>query len=233
MGDFTITISSWWQVWIVEGLLFKLATPILGVTTIFLTFLQFKKSTHFQDMEERHKNETTRLEHDIEQLKYANLRESGKVNPESDAQLIRGANESVQLLGINSLGILHHTQEDIIEFLRDNDGLLQVLLLDPNSKAFRDRVEFEDDRVERIISEWRSSIRILLTTSRRADGHGEIELRIHTRLPDRSLAIIDGMRKPSKTSKMLINYYPKERGKRGYVGGQFLADYGLTNKDRS
>ena len=220
MGEFALFSATWWQGWIEDGLLFKFVSAGLAILAALMGYLQNRKNS-------KYKKKQQELESRIEHLKKDNLRESGHVNPESDRELISKATRSVQLLGINSLGILHHTQEALIEFMVNKHGDVQVLLLDPTTEIFKERVVKEDDQVGRLYSEWDASIRILMAIDRRRKDAGSLELRLRSEKPDRSLAIFDGIGQPDETSCMLINYYPKAFGKRGYSGKQFLAEYSL------
>ena len=169
------------------------------------------------------------LEQEIEQLKKKVHRATSKVDPESDRRLIMGAEESIQIMGINALAPLHHAREEIIAFLRARRGGCCVLLLDPESGVFKKREEQEHDAAKRILTEWKASLTILKDIETAAENR--IELRLRSDPPDRSLLIIDGEGPLTTNSRMLINYYPDQPGMRGYSGGQFLAEYALE-RDR-
>ena len=178
----------------------------------------------------RRGNKIRRLEEEIEELKLQNLRVSSTVNPESDRTLIINAKKSIQILDIHGLQILHHCREDLIKFL-ERGGTLQVLMMDPTTQAFATRQSFEDDRVGRIQSEWQTSVKILLGIRQKAGPHSNVELRLFDSKPDRSLLIADALDHPEPYSTIMINYYPEEKGTRGYAGGQFLAEFNLV-RDR-
>lgn len=170
-----------------------------------------------------------RLKQEIEDLKRKILRTSSKVNPETNRVIILEAQKSIQILGINALGTLHHCREELIEFLSSSQTRLQVLLLDPACDEFKKRVAKEHDDSGRILQEWRASIRILKEIAQKSKGI--VELRLHQNAPDRSLLIVDSEDNVANQSKMIINYYPKQEGMRGYSGVQFLSEY-ILPRDR-
>jgi len=191
---------------------------ILAILTVTLGALGFKQN-----------NKVKGLEEEKEYLKKEIHKISSKVDPESDRKLLVQANHSAQIIGINSLGPLHHCREEIIEFLTDRKGALHIILLDPRSDAFVQRQRREEDLSQRLLSEWRASVSILQDIWRHTNGL--VELRIRTDTPDRSLFIVDALNGLTDRSKMLINYYPDEAGTRGYSGAQFLAEF-VMERDR-
>lgn len=193
---------------------------ILGIFTIIFGWLTYSKS-----------NKIKALEEEKEYLKKKIHKVTSKVDPESDRKLLVQANNSVQIMGINSLGPLHHCREEIIEFLSTRKGTLQVVLLDPGCDAFCERETLEKDHCMRLLTEWRASICILRDIHSQAGESPLIELRLRTDRPDRSLFIIDAVGDMTDKTKMLINYYPNEVGTRGYSGGQFLAEF-VMERDR-
>ena len=52
--------------------------------------------------------------------------------------------------------------DDLIKFLKERGGILQVLMMNPTTQAFATRQAFEEDSIGRIQSEWGASIKILL-----------------------------------------------------------------------
>ncbi|MFQ5918748.1 MAG: hypothetical protein ACE5I4_01715 [Thermoplasmata archaeon] len=199
---------------------FQSVAAALAVFGASITYLTYKRGA-----------EIRKLNDEIYHLKRVNLEISGKVNPESDRKLVEGAEKSIQILGINALGALHHAREELIEFLKRKKGTLRVLLLDPKGREFGSRAEFEKDVVGRIKSEWEASVRILRGIAYHARGSGNIELRLYDEKPDRSLIIVDASEEEPYKARMLINYYPPTEGKRGYEGGQFLSERSLA-RDR-
>lgn len=106
---------------------------------------------------------------------------------------------------------------------------MQVVLLDPESTEFKNRVLQEGNNARRILTEWTASLTILKDLENQTQGN--IDLRLSSFYPDRSLLIVDSTTKLSEKSQMMINYYPEGKGKRGYEGEQFLAEY-LEVRDR-
>ncbi len=189
----------------------------LAASTIVLGYLNYIRGSKLK-----------KLEDENEHLKAEIHKESGKVNPESDRLLLNEAEKSVQIMGINALGPLHHCMEEIITCLSQKI-VMQVLLLDPSSVAFRERERKEGDSSNRLASEWMASITILKDIQGRSAQ--AIELRVRAEQPDRSLFIIDAIGGSSDRTEMLINYYPDQPGMRGYSGAQFLAKY-VMERDR-
>ena len=87
----------------------------------------------------RSRNTIRKLKEDIDYLTRKVHRVTSTVDPESDRRLVEEAVHSVQILGINALGPLHHAREAMINFLRPRANVLSIILLDPESSAFRDR----------------------------------------------------------------------------------------------
>jgi hypothetical protein len=165
----------------------------------------------------------TSLEDQIAELEKSVQRYTSRVDPESDRKLIRTAKKSIQILGTNSLRVLHHSREDIISFLKKG-GQFQILMLDPRKSAFRRRVELEEDHVGRISAEWNASAKILCGINEKLGQTDRIEIKLYDEDPDRSLVMVDGIDQLTLDTSVLINYYPKKHGVRGYQGGQFLAE---------
>jgi hypothetical protein len=191
---------------------------VLGVVSILLALLTFIQKHRIKAL----KDQTNRLEKGIHKI-------TSKVDPESDRMLVIEADKSVQITGINSLGPLHHCREEIIQFLNERKGSLQILLLDPNCEAFAARAQKEGDLSQRLLSEWRAALSILKDIESRT--RRKIDLRLRSDMPDRSLFIVDALPKPAYTTRMLINYYPGENGTRGYSGAQYMAEFELE-RDR-
>ena len=200
------------------GLIEKLVLGVLAISTAILGYLSQKRSNKVKVLEEK-----------IEYLERRINKKSSKVNPESGRMIIKEAEYSIQIHEINALGSLHHSFEELKTFLKKNGSILQVVLLDPSSIEFNNRVSLEGDNARRILTEWNASLTILKDLHNQTGG--TIDLRLFTTVPDRSLLIVDSTKELTEKSKMMINYYPKERGKRGYEGEQFLAEY-IVIRDR-
>jgi len=198
--------------------IYKIVAAIATLATVVLGAFSLERASKIK-----------RLKQEIEDLKRKILRTSSKVNPETDRIIIKEAKSAVQILGINALGPLHHCREELIDFLAFPQHRLQLLLLDSRSDVFKARAKKEDDNVGRIMHEWQASIRILKDISMKTKG--KIELHLHNEQPDRALLIVDALNKINDYSKIVINYYPKEKGMRGYSGEQFLSEY-ILERDR-
>jgi hypothetical protein len=130
----------------------------------------------------------------------------------------------VWILGTNAAGPLHHGREVLIQLLLEG-GCLRLLLLDPDSPAFKERCDCECDCVGRIAAELRASFLTLLDilqqqrTRSPNNGPGpRVEVRLHRQQADRSLIIVDAGR---DDGIVLENPYPEERGKRGVEGRMY------------
>jgi hypothetical protein len=184
----------------------------------YLGFLTYRRATKIRQLEEEN-----------EYLKKKINRVTSKVDPESDRQLIEEAEKSIQILDINALGPLHHAREELIGFLRDKGGILQIILLDPESEVFKERELQEDDSAHRLFTEWAAALTILKDIE--VHSGGQVQLRLYTDPPNRYLLVVDALDDLSDRSRMLINYYPSQPGRRGYSGEQFLSEY-LYDRDR-
>ncbi len=202
---------------------------MVTVVRLLMEASLFVSTTLFAVLNYRRGNRIADLEQERELLRRKVHKISSKINPESDRNLLLRAEESLQIIGINSLGPLHHCREEIIDFLVKRDGYLQLILLDPASEAFADRERQEEDSCRRLLSEWQASLCILKDI--RVHATERIELRLRTDWPDRSLFIVDSGKALTDRSKILINYYPEAPGMRGYSGAQFLAEF-VMERDR-
>ncbi len=179
-------------------------------------------SAYFAWRSQMRKQLITRLEDKIAEFERKIQRYTIRVDPESDRKLIKTAIRSIQVLGINCLGLLHHSREDILLFLQQG-GRFQIVMLDPRKPAFGKRAELEEDHVGRIIAEWHASAKILSGINDKLGATGRIEIKLYDETPDRSLVMVDGIDQLTENTSVLINYYPEKRGVRGYEGGVFLA----------
>lgn len=195
-----------------------LVAAALAVSTTTLGILNYRRSGRIRELEAQ-----------AEHLKRRIHKVSSKVDPEADRKLVLSAESSIEILGINSLGPLHHCREEIMEFLMKRAGLLRVVLLDPQSPEFKTRERKELDNSSRLLSEWRASVSIMRDIQQHSQGN--IELRLRPDAPDRSLLIVDASPSLNDRSSMLINYYPDEPGMRGYSGSQYLAEFTME-RDR-
>jgi hypothetical protein len=211
----------------------KVTSAGLGVLSVALTILLVLLNERKKRSEERANQQRSALEEriqllelDKEYLRKRIHRETDHVDPETGRRIIKEARRSVQVLGINALGNLHHSREDLVDLLK-RGGRVEILLLDPRCSTFRDREVLELDSTGRIRAEWDASFRIMQDIEKQAASH--LELRVRTEKPDRALIIADGWQQDpnspvDETCRILVNMYPCVEGKRGYVGGQFLAE---------
>ena len=203
-------------------LIFKSIITIVAVvaslTTVIFRWRIYKKS-----------NQISRLQEEKESLIKKIHRTSSKLDPETDRLIIKEAKRSVQIFSLNGLGLIYHCREEIIDFLGKRDSIFQIILLDPATKAFHEREVLENDSIRRIYREWKATLCILKDIQLHSGGN--IGLKLHKEMPDRSLVIIDALDEPDVFSKMIINYYSKKQGERGYVGGQFLSEF-TKKRDR-
>lgn len=193
-------------------------TTVTSVATAVLGYLAYKKNNQIKSLKEKN-----------EYLKKTVHKITSKVDPESDRKLIIEAGRSIQIMGINSLGPLHHCREELIQFLKDKNKYLRILLLDPYSEEFQIREKFEHDSSRRLFREWVASLSIIKDIQEKS--HRNIEVRLRNEAPDRSLLIIDSVFTVDEHSKMLINYYPDQESMRGYEGVQFLSEFSME-RDR-
>lgn len=196
----------------------NIVSALTAFSTVYLGVLTYRRSNEVRILKEKN-----------EYLKKTVHKITSKVDPESDRRLIVDANSSIQIMGINSLGPMHHCREEIIEFLKKPDTCLNIILLDIRSEVFTSREEFEEDNSSRLITEWKATLSILKDIHEKSGGR--IELRLRCDEPNRSLLIIDSMEAINDKSKMLINYYPEQQSMRGYEGVQFLSEY-VMERDR-
>lgn len=135
-----------------------------------------------------------------------------------DKRIITDAKEKLWILGINALGPLHEAREDIISLL-NRGGNVRILLLNLKSKAFeqreKDEGEIKGQTSGRLRAEYIASVAICKDIVHFSSGRGTFELRIHNKYPSWALVIADPQ---SDKAKLHVNYYPKEKLTRGYIG---------------
>jgi hypothetical protein len=132
-------------------------------------------------------------------------------------RMVQEAKSSVWIFSINSLGIFHEHREDLLSLVK-RGGSLKVLLLDPESEAFREREEKEEsieDRISgRLKAEYEAAVAYCTDISNFVKG-GDIELRLHRERIKEALLIIDA---DTESSALHINTYPADEHTRGYIG---------------
>lgn len=211
-------INTFWNAFLEN--IFEVISGALALAVSLATYFAYRGGTKIKE-----------LEGQIDRLKKTVLKTTSKVNPESNRLLINEAQRSIQILGINSLGPLHHCREELIQFLKSRKGVLHILLLNPKSPIFAQRAKREGDDVGRLSSEWHTSAAIIKDIAVKSSHPQNVYIRIHETEPTCALLIVDGLQKDESLRQMLINDYPSQIGKRGYEGGQFLVQYSVL-RDR-
>ncbi len=138
------------------------------------------------------------------------------INREKD--LINSASEDIWILGINALGVFHESFEEIIRLIK-NGGKVRVLLLNPESEAFKQREEKEEGidgkKSGRLRAEYVTSVAFCKDIIRLSNKRDPLELRVYNEEPKVALLVAD----PQKDTGMLhVNEYPSTEFIRGYVG---------------
>jgi hypothetical protein len=172
--------------------------------------------TNFESRQ-REREYQQRIEQLEDTIRRGQLLEFEKIVPEQK-RLIRDAQRSIWIFSINSLGLFHEHREDMISVLKKG-GSMRVLLLDPESKAFKDRERMEeeiDGQISgRLRAEYTASAAYCKDIINFSEGKGSLELRLHKEDINEVLLIID----PGTGNTTLhINMYPPERHTRGYIG---------------
>lgn len=135
-----------------------------------------------------------------------------------EKDLINSASEDIWILGINALGVFHESFEEIIHFIK-NGGKVRVLLLNPESEAFKQREEKEEGidvkKSGRLRVEYMTSVAFCKDIIRLSNKRDSLEFRAYNEEPKVALLVAD----PKKDTGMLhVNEYPSTELIRGYVG---------------
>ena len=135
-----------------------------------------------------------------------------------EKDLINSSNEDIWILGINALGVFHESFEDIIRFIK-NGGKTRVLLLDPESEAFKLREKKEEgidgEKSGRLRAEYVTSVAFCKDIIRLSNKRDSLDLRVYNKEPKVALLVAD----PKRNTGMLhVNEYPSPELARGYVG---------------
>lgn len=146
------------------------------------------------------------------------LFDAGRVDPERGAEvtknIIRGAEHSISILGINALRPVHEGIEPISNII-SSDGIVDVTMLDPFSQAFKDRELFEQTACGRLQLELNAAVAGLLDSYKRAGNKGNLRLFTHGKKPLISVVASDVI---WANGEMQLNLYSDEQGKRGLKG---------------
>ncbi len=157
-----------------------------------------------------------------------------------DYVLVQRDISRVRILGLNGLSVLHKYREDLTNMIRNGDTVVEILLLDPSSKAFLNRRNLEETAPKesthgepqfvsgRIRAEWEASRAILrdivnqLLHDERSMSVEEIsarlKIKIHSKEPTYSYLFVD----TSDAKFLIFNKYTKEKLKPGTSGGSQL-----------
>jgi len=143
-------------------------------------------------------------------------------------KLMRSARQSIWILGMNALGPLHQGREILINQV--NAGkCVRILLLDPVSSAFAQRILFEEGVKKdnddimlfsgRLTAEHDASMAILRDIVNFTIDDRDLELRFHCQDPTESLIIVDA----ASLDHAICHYnpYPKKTTTRGLCGPNF------------
>ena len=138
---------------------------------------------------------------------------------QKEKDLINSARDEILMLGINGLGVFHESFEDIISFIKDRGGKVRVLLLDPESEAFKQREEKEEgnggEKSGRLRAEYLTSIAFCKDIVRLSNSKDSLELRTYNEEPEVALLVADAK---SDTGILHVNEYKSTELIRGYAG---------------
>ena len=146
-----------------------------------------------------------------------------------DLVLTEDGIQSIRMLGINSLGVVHKFRQHLGELLVGQRPIrLEVLLLDPRSPAFetrRNREELGATIPNRMYEEWEATLAILSEIafySRQHIGYektnARLAVRIHAQKPERSALFV----KTTDEEFLIQNIYTDKQGAAGTRGGSAL-----------
>lgn len=145
-----------------------------------------------------------------------------RIMEEAAMRIVAGGDKpQVSIHGINALGPLHQGLKTHRRILQ-NDGSMRLLLLDPRSGTFKERVKDEDDQEERLSYEMQAALADVKNLDRTRDSRGNIQVRLTSEYPDRSLIMVHRMNQSGDvdygTGVAMINLYPNKPGSRGLEG---------------
>lgn len=134
-----------------------------------------------------------------------------------EKELIDNAKYEIWMLGINGLGVFHESFENMISFIK-RGGKVRVLLLDPESEAFKQREEREEGigkkKSGRLKAEYLTSVAFCKDIVRLSNNTDLLELRVYSEEPNEALLVADP---EEESGKIHINEYSPEFI-RGYIG---------------
>ena len=140
-----------------------------------------------------------------------------------DVKLMKSAQESIWILGINALGPLHQGREILIRKL--NEGkTVRALLLDPDSGAFAERSRFEEEVQKegrivtsgRLRAEFNAAHTICYDITNFISDSSLFQIRFHREDPTEAMIIVDA----TSPNHAICHYnpYPREKQIRGLCG---------------
>lgn len=161
------------------------------------------------------------MEKNLQDLEEYNLKRNLKFQIPENVRMeqFQKLKKNLCIMGINSLGPIHQNRESIIGILKRN-GTVRILLLNPRSNAFIERVQFEEkhnDRIcGRLLAEYEATIANCRDIKNFSDTLGTFEVRVHSTYPTMSLVMIypDSM----EYGQLNQNVYPDVAGLRGLIG---------------
>jgi hypothetical protein len=141
---------------------------------------------------------------------------------QADFKIIGKSKNEILILGINSLGILHRI-ERIISKLISRGVIVKILLLDPSSKHFLQRMKDEENIKKnktkkisnRLLSESKASLGTCARIATITDFNERLQIRLYNDYPKYAMVAVDV---DSPNVKMNVNYYPDKPGSRGFEG---------------
>jgi class 3 adenylate cyclase len=205
--------KNWWRAALafvaVPGVIFGLAVLVVG------TFFGARKASNYlsrvpEAIENRrevraHGFAERLLEPNLQHAKQTLQHHLKKARTNIWIGSIYEANRKVQMLGINFLGPLHDTREQLIRLLNQG-GELQILLLDMKSEVFRQREVLEGRRPSdgkisgRLRAESTAALEIIKDINMFKKA-GSLEVRVHDQSPTFSMLVVDN-------KSMFYNVYP-------------------------
>lgn len=195
---------------------------IMGLAAYIKTNLESKQrekdlQVKIEKLEERSRQKEKELQYRIGELMKGQI-----IDPRllitREKDLINSSSEDIWILGINALGVFHESFEDIIRFIK-NGGKARVLLLNPESEAFKQREKREEgingEKSGRLRAEYATSIAFCKAIIRLSNKRKSLDLRVYNKEPKVALLVAD----PKRNTGMLhVNEYPSPESARGYVG---------------
>jgi len=140
-----------------------------------------------------------------------------------DLKLMKAAQESIWILGINALGPLHQGREILVRKLNEGKSV-RILMLDPDSGAFAERARFEEEvhkngktlKSGRLQAEISASLAIYRDIVNFIADPTLLELRFHREDPAEAMIVVDG----NSPNHAICHYnpYPRDKQTRGLCG---------------